>query len=1510
MWQRRRPSWCGTVLLTAGLLAGTGCGGNAAPTEPEQLRSQSRRSEFGPDLVIRALSGPTSVRFGEPLTTTVRVCNEGTARAQSPLGSVQLDLYLSTDDTLSWPDPGLPPPVDQELLTTLNVSELEAGQCETLAFTTSAMPPGSQTDGTYFLGAIIDVQQVLVELDEANNTAVTALGIGDRPDLVIKALRGPRSSQTSGTVASTVEVCNQGTGSSASTAVELYLSTTGTLSPPGAGGPPPTNQALLGTVMVSELSPGHCAIRQSSFPVVLPPDAASGQPLYLGAIVDTPQASAELNEDNNTFVGDLIAVGEGVDLVVTAIHGPPSVQSGEPLSASVRVCNHGTLPAGATPVELYLSVDGNVSVPGNGPLPPGQALVGQTFAPFLNPGDCLTRHIQGVATLPAGAPQDGAVFLAAIADPADDIPELREDNNVFVQGLIGVGQRPDLVVTALHAPPSAASWPSATPVSVTVCNEGTVSSPMVAIELYLSMVPTLDSNPMGTPFHGTQTLVGDITFPGPDAGRCVTREVPILVNRPPGAPPQLEAFYLGAIVDPWSNVEELREDNNVFVGERMGVGDKPDLVITSVKGPASHSTGSFPVTARVCNQGSLSSPYTQLEFYLAAHGFLNAPAQGGAPNSTDPHTALLVGIRDVPPLQPDECRTLSASAESWGVPVEYVDRAFHLGAIIDPASAVVELREDNNTFVGDSMGLGLRPDLVVTAIQAPASVDNSAPFTASLTVCNQGTADSQPAMAQVYLSTEPHLEMPDWHGMGGPLPWSQMPVASLNIPSLHVGRCVTEQVNGTAYPPSGAHGESLYLGASVDVDDVVQELREDNNSFVHGRIGVGDGADLVVTAISAPASVSPHSTFTATVTVCNQGTAYSSQTDLELYFSTQARLELPRWNGPGFPFPETQAPIGYMPVQSLSPGQCITQSFQGDASPPPVAQAGQPLYLGAIVDPWNGIEELREDNNTFVSGRMGVGNGPDLVITALQAPPNVAPDAAFHPTVTVCNQGTNPSSSTLVEFYLSTEEVVVLPRWTGPGSPLPPTQHTIGELNIPPLNSGKCFAGSAFAMVAPPPAASPGQQLYLGAIVDGGQSQQELREDNNVFMSGRLVVGHAPDLVVTSLTGPASVGAYSPFTATATVCNQGTMESSPTHLEVYLATEARMVMPPWYAPGMPTSDSQIFAGSQPVPSLEVGDCITVSVSAWADVPSAAQPNQPLYLGAHVNPTVPSGELRDDNNTFVGGLMGVGNGPDLVITALQAPVSVAPYEDFTATVTVCNQGTQISSNTQVELYFSTQAQVVLPRWNGPGPLYPGTQELIGSWSVQSLNPGQCVTEPVPAWASLPPEALSQQPLYLGAAVDAYPMQSELREDNNTFVSGLMGVGHLPDLVVTSVSGPTSVSPGSTFTATVRVCNQGTTSTSGATNVELYLSSSDSLEFPYQSGPGSPPEDQMPIGSVTVQHLAPGECITRNTLVSASTPPSAGPIGFFYLGAIADPWKGVEELREDNNVFADRLILVTP
>jgi hypothetical protein len=167
----------------------------------------------------------------------------------------------------------------------------------------------------------------------------------------------------------------------------------------------------------------------------------------------------------------------------------------------------------------------------------------------------------------------------------------------------------------------------------------------------------------------------------------------------------------------------------------------------------------------------------------------------------------------------------------------------------------------------------------------------------------------------------------------------------------------------------------------------------------------------------------------------------------------------------------------------------------------------------------------------------------------------------------------------------------------------------------------------------------------------------------------------------------------------------------------------------------------------------------------------------------------------------------------------------------------------------------------------------------------LAPGQCQTVTVPAYAGVP-----TGPWYLAAVVDSRDLVQEFIEDNNTHVGSRIGFGERPDFVVTSITAPASAQPGQSFSASVRVCNQGTME--GFTNVELYLSEDTVITPASPSGPGP----DFLAGSASVGNLAAGQCQT--VTVSAYVPSTLS--GAPYVGAVVDSFGSPNnELIEDNN-----------
>jgi subtilase family serine protease len=276
-------------------------------------------------------------------------------------------------------------------------------------------------------------------------------------------------------------------------------------------------------------------------------------------------------------------------------------------------------------------------------------------------------------------------------------------------------------------------------------------------------------------------------------------------------------------------------------------------------------------------------------------------------------------------------------------------------------------------------------------------------------------------------------------------------------------------------------------------------------------------------------------------------------------------------------------------------------------------------------------------------------------------------------------------------------------------------------------------------------------------------------------------------------------------------------------------------------------------------------------------------NGTYYLGAVVDPGNSRVELIEDNNTHSGYVLGVGSLPDFVITAVTGPDSVASGQSFKAQVTVCNQGTQ-PGNSNVTVLLSRDELIGVP-----GPSGDSDDAYVGRDVVGTLTPGQCTTVPVNG-AVYPPDFRGAY--YLGARVDPVNGGFELNSANNTSSGYRVGVGSLPDFVVTAVTGPDSVAKGATFTASFTVCNRG--QLAQAANVNVYLSADGTIRVP---APSQPPEDYL-LASVAGINLSVGACVNRS--VSVTLPPALE--GGYTLGAVADPANLRPESIEDNNTLA--------
>lgn len=1004
------------------------------------------KQEAAVDLVVRLVSAPASVQPGGNFEVVTRACNRGNALWSGPTEVEHFVREVGAPGSPSDPFIGLRP-----------VPPLAPGACDEQSYLATA--PTNLPSGAYRVVARVDPYQNSGEAKPDNNVRYShAVGIGWGPDLVVGAVSGAPSALPGGDFAARVEVCNEGTDWSFASNVSVYLSQDAVVD--GVLHDPSSTDWLAGTLPVPGLAPGLCTPVEG----LVAAGPTSGA-LHLGAIVDENEALVELIEFNNDRIGGLIGIGNGPDLVVAALDGPPSTLNWSDFDVHTVVCNQGTAPSGPGAVSLYFSADSEITPALNDPAA-GDPFLTMVPMPPLDPRQCHAADL----VVHASAPFEGAWYLGAVVDETDSVPELLESNNHFTAPLVGVGTGPDLVVSALLSAPSVEP---AGPLDVDaeVCNRGTDMAGPSELRLYLSADLVLDGMAPGGP-PGADPEIGGIPLPILSPGECWSGSLP-------GYPPALEegAYHLVGAVDESGYVAELIESNNVRFGGPVGVGYAPDLIVTDLTAPASARLfDPFTAGATVCNQGTTASPPAWLAFYHSADTTLTG--QMTTPAGPDP----LAGNAEVPFLEAGACAAVTAMLAGNVT----TDGAYYLGAIVDEYDDVPELFETNNAHLGPLMGMGDGPDLVVEQLDGPPTAAPGEWIDVDLEVCNRGTFLSVPTLLHLYASPDASIGGQPAGPGGGP-PSNDHPLGPVSVPSLMAGQCHAA-LEAAALPP--AEMGVFTLGAVVDEFESVPELIETNNAFTGDLIGVGWGPDLVVTSLVGPPSADEASAFPVEVEVCNQGNGPSSFSTVTLYLSDDTEVD-GSYYAPGDPT------LADLPLPSLDPGACHTEPFDAYAAVP---QPGA-WYLAAYVDEGDYVPELLESNNTLVGPLMGIGSDPDLVITSITAPPSALAGLPFPVDAEVCNQGTSFSTATYLALYHSLDSQVT-GDFESPGNP----DFAAAMLPVPPLAPGGCAPLTGSGMAAVPSAGA----WYLGGIVDEPDQLPELIETNNRLVGVSMDISLGP----------------------------------------------------------------------------------------------------------------------------------------------------------------------------------------------------------------------------------------------------------------------------------------------------------------------------------------------------------------------------------------------------------------
>ncbi len=408
---------------------------------------------------------------------------------------------------------------------------------------------------------------------------------------------------------------------------------------------------------------------------------------------------------------------------------------------------------------------------------------------------------------------------------------------------------------------------------------------------------------------------------------------------------------------------------------------------------------------------------------------------------------------------------------------------------------------------GDSNEASATPkapaDLVVSALDLPATAGAATTIAASVTTRNQGAGTSIPSTTRFWLSRNSLVDASDVSLTGAQTVAALTPGAvSASVVSLDV--------------PGGTAVGLYYVIARADADNLEAETSESNNT--RARI-VNIGPDLVVSSLTAPTVAAPGGVIAVSDTVKNQGGGESAGSTTRFYLSANAVLDA-----------ADVALAGGRSVPALAEG--ATDTGTTTLTIPPATDTGT-YYLFAKADADAAVVETQESNNTKP---RSIQVGGDLAVTAITAPAEAGAGTFVVIGDTTTNQGAGSVGASTTRFYLS--ENIQLDT---------SDMLLAGARVVPELAAGSASAGTTTVAI---PAGVATGSYFLIAKADADSAVVETQESNNT-RTRSVAIG--PDLSVSTMTVASTLTAGSTVSVTETVLNQGAGASGPSTTRFYLS---------------------------------------------------------------------------------------------------------------------------------------------------------------------------------------------------------------------------------------------------------------------------------------------------------------------------------------------------------------------
>lgn len=752
------------------------------------------------------------------------------------------------------------------------------------------------------------------------------------------------------------------------------------------------------------------------------------------------QVYEHVANDNNISRSQAVNVilSPPADLIPTVISIPSTVSTGERLAVSYTVINQGAGNPNSSSWrdKIYLSTHPDELV---------NPIELKTVTHYNGLAPNVTYTITESIALPSSL-SAGVYYLYVVTDANNQVFEyIYDDNNTMRSSASLNVIKPDLVVTQIVSESTlTACYPASFSYTIQNIGEGTINNLSVTDRLYMS--PNADMSNAVQLTSQTHSL----TMSSQQAGtfNCNV-QMPNLAEG---------TYYLFVQTDTGNAVNESNEGNNMLSFYPIMVLHQPlpDLIPVSFALPSEIQAGTIIYTefniANIGDMDLLNSNCAMNVYALQNGQQILCPMQT---QSQPPMGNISIPINGSLHFN----RTILVPANVTSACSSFVLK-------VDAQGTVTELDENNNTVVTISTVIDCPlPDLTVSNIVLPESVQAGATVTVSFDVNNVGEADLETSSLSVTV----------YANMNGdttlcPLQSQIVPVQGETI-QLEVGESIHFE-QAVLVPPT-IEPTCNQFTVTVDPNNTIFETNDNNNSNTVPANVMDYPFNLELQSIAFPTEITAGETYSVSWTVKNVGTCPTD--NIPMYVNRNGNYYQAQSGNLPYPWVDKvylsmDEVIGNNDIcvctrnriTVLNPDDSYTVTVSFDV---PYSVVGNP-YLIATTDCTNMTYDMERENNTL-SQQVTVllGDLPDLRIAVLDVEPVLTADQTYTISYEVVNEGEGVTRQDVWKdaFYLSNMDGILtgafrLAEKTHQGVLAPgDTYEATVEVTIPSAISGDYF---------------------------------------------------------------------------------------------------------------------------------------------------------------------------------------------------------------------------------------------------------------------------------------------------------------------------------------------------------------------------------------------------------------------------------------------------------------------